>query len=54
ESKAKYKMTRNAAIRMALFSTGFLVISLIASINTWINIFSNTPLQTGVSENDVA
>ncbi|CAG8637867.1 16476_t:CDS:2 [Cetraspora pellucida] len=30
------------------------VISLIASINTWIDIFLNVPLQIGVSGNDVA
>ncbi|KAF0444851.1 hypothetical protein F8M41_003275 [Gigaspora margarita] len=52
--KKTYKLTRKAAIRMACFSTGLLVISLIASVNTWILVFSNSQPQSDISGNDVA
>ncbi|CAG8648766.1 27867_t:CDS:2 [Dentiscutata erythropus] len=52
--KIKYKITRTAAIRMACFSIGFLVISLIVSIDTLIILFSNSPTETKISGNDGA
>ncbi|RIB30594.1 hypothetical protein C2G38_2053287 [Gigaspora rosea] len=53
--KKTYKLTRKAAIRMACFSTGLLVISLIASVNTWILVLSsNSQPESDISGNDVA
>ncbi|CAI2164422.1 11582_t:CDS:2 [Funneliformis geosporum] len=48
----RYNMTKDAAIRMSIFSITFMLVYFLASINTIIDLLTHKPLEIKVSIND--